>query len=85
MTASLPGFKCEVIHTKHTVESCVARHRKREDPCCRRCPVGVEHAAGKLPTHWPPERGGAPIVRLPIVPFDRIPSRRRRTRPPPAA
>ncbi len=72
-------FRCTVIHVKHSVSSCVARHRKGEDPSCRRCPVGKAHAKGDLPEHWPT---GAPIERdVVVVPVCRIPSRRRRRVP----
>lgn len=82
MSARVPGFRCLPLSVKHSVESCAERHRKGEDPVCRRCPVGAEHADGKTPERWPAERGGGPIERLEVVAFDRIPSRRRR---PPAA
>lgn len=78
---TVAGFRCVVIHVKHSVTSCVARHEARVDPLCKGCPVGAAHAAGRLPTHWPPERGGGPVVRLEVVPFDRIPPRRRRAQP----
>lgn len=81
MSAGVQGFECIAIHVRHSVASCVARHRKREDPVCATCSVGAEHAAGSLPTHWPESRGGGLIVRLTIVPFDRIPGRRKRKTP----
>lgn len=75
---SVPGFECVALHVRHGIESCVARHTRHEDPTCKRCPIGTAHAAGKLPTHWPAERGARPIVRLVVTVYDRIPLRRRR-------
>lgn len=76
--ARVAGFRCVVLHVKHSVESCVGMHRKGDNPSCRRCPIGAEHALGLTPERWPAERGGAPIERLEVVAFDRIPARRKR-------
>jgi hypothetical protein len=79
------GFRCVVIHVKHSVASCVAwyRDKKRDDPACRRCPIGAEHAAGREPATWP---NGMPIERgIALVRHDTIPPRRRRRRRLPAA
>lgn len=71
-------FRCIVIHVKHSTTSCAARYRSGIDPSCRACPIGKEHAAGKLPETW---SNGVPIDRsVDVQPFDRIPSRRKRPR-----
>lgn len=78
MSRGIQSFVCIALHVRHSVGSCVLRFKKGDDPVCRRCPIGAEHAKGKLPTHWPENRGSKPIVRLEVIPFDRIPARRRR-------
>jgi hypothetical protein len=73
-------FHCEGTHGRQSVSACGTRFDANLDPICKGCPVGAEHASGKLPTHWPPERGGGPIVRLTLKPHDWIPSRVKKRR-----
>ncbi len=78
MSRRLPVFKCVALHVKLSVEACSATYEKRENPVCRRCEVGAEHARGRTPERWPESRGGGAIERTALERFDRIPPRIRR-------